>query len=175
MDENTKPLTAKQQQFCREYLIDMNAAAAARRAGYSERTAEQQGSRLLWNVEVEAEIQRLISERAKRVEVDADYVVEKLRTIVEDQNCAASSRVAALGLLARHLGMLTDKIDINDQRETIQILLEIPTPISSQLSRENTKLSLPEAKAQARHDEQSNQDASDAPGDSAGHHKESKS
>ena len=49
--------------------------------------------------------------------------------------------------------MLTDKIDINDQRETILIELELPTPISSQLSRENTKLTLPEAKAQARLDE----------------------
>ena len=54
----------------------------------------------------------IIQER--RVEVDADYVVEKLRTMVEDPNCPASSQVQALGLLARHLGMLNDKIDIND-------------------------------------------------------------
>ncbi len=153
MDENNRPLTAKQQQFCREYLIDMNATAAARRAGYSERTAEQQGYQLLQKTSVKAEIQRLIDERAERVEVDADYVVEKLRTMVEDPNCPASTQVAALGLLGKHLGMFTDKLDINDQRETILIELEQPTPISSQLSRENTKLTLPEAKAQARLDE----------------------
>ena len=175
MDDHNRPLTAKQKRFCDEYMIDVNGKQAAIRPGYSEHTAEQQGSRLLSNAKVFAEIQRRISERAKRVEVDADYVVEKLRTMVEDPNCPASSRVAALGLLARHLGMLTDKIDINDQSEQIRIVLESPTPVSSQLSRENTKLSLPEAKAQARLDEQSNQNASHAPGDSTGHHEGSKS
>lgn len=156
MDENNRPLTAKQQQFCREYLIDMNAAAAARRAGYSEHTSEQQGSRLLRNVEVFAEIQRLIDERAERVEVDADYVVEKLRTMVEDRKCPASSQVQALGLLGKHLGMFTDKLDINDQRETITIVLEQPTPL----------LTLPDESKKA---------ASHALGDSTGHQEGSKS
>lgn len=77
----------------------------------------------------------IIQER--RVEVDADYVVEKLRTIVEDTNCPASSQVAALGLLARHLGMLNDKIDINDSRETILITLEAPSADSSLLTQLN--------------------------------------
>ena len=42
-------LSARQQRFCDEYLIDLNASAAARRAGYSERSAGTQGSRLLDN------------------------------------------------------------------------------------------------------------------------------
>ena len=138
MDESTRPLTPKQQQFCREYLIDMNASAAAKRAGYSEHTSEQQGSRLLRKVEVEAEIQRLIDERAERVEVDADYVVEKLRTMVEDPNCPASSQVQALGLLARHLGMLNDKIDINDSlvmRRLYGVPLQSPFHPKAQLNK----------------------------------------
>ena len=121
MDETTRPLTPKQQQFCREYLIDMNATASARRAGYSPNTSMEQGYQLLQKTSVKTEIQRLIDERAERVEVDADYVVEKLRTIVEDPNCPASSRVQSLGLLARHLGMLTDKLDINETREILLI------------------------------------------------------
>ena len=36
-----KKLTAKQQRFCDEYLIDLNATQAAIRAGYSEKTARQ--------------------------------------------------------------------------------------------------------------------------------------
>ena len=67
MDETTRPLTAKQQQFCCEYIIDLNATAAARRAGYSSRTAEQQGYQLLQNPSVQAEIQRAISSTAHRV------------------------------------------------------------------------------------------------------------
>lgn len=37
-------LTAKQQRFADEYLIDLNAKQAAIRAGYSSKSAEQQGS-----------------------------------------------------------------------------------------------------------------------------------
>ncbi|RKH12471.1 terminase small subunit [Corallococcus sp. CA053C] len=40
----------EQEQFVREYLVDLNATRVARSAGYSARTAEAQGSRLLTNV-----------------------------------------------------------------------------------------------------------------------------
>ena len=39
-----RELTDKQAAFVDEYLVDMNATAAARRAGYSEKTARQMGS-----------------------------------------------------------------------------------------------------------------------------------
>ena len=39
------PLTTKQWRFVDEYLLDMNATAAARRAGYGERSAAQNGQR----------------------------------------------------------------------------------------------------------------------------------
>ena len=45
-----QPLTPKQHRFVIEYLVDLNATQAALRAGYSARTAPQQGSRLLKNV-----------------------------------------------------------------------------------------------------------------------------
>ncbi|MBN5145921.1 terminase small subunit [Stenotrophomonas maltophilia] len=41
------PLTPKQQRFVQEYLKDQNGTQAAIRTGYSEKTAKQQGSRLL--------------------------------------------------------------------------------------------------------------------------------
>ena len=45
-------LTAKQARFVEEYLVDLNATAAAKRAGPSERTAEQLGCRLVRNGKV---------------------------------------------------------------------------------------------------------------------------
>jgi len=45
-------ITPKQQRFVTEYLVDLNATQAAIRAGYSRKTAQQQGSRLLTNVVV---------------------------------------------------------------------------------------------------------------------------
>lgn len=75
-----RKLTPKQAAFVREYLLDLNATQAATRAGYSARTANEQGSRLLANVSVRSAIQAAMKERSRRTEVDADYV---LRTIVE--------------------------------------------------------------------------------------------
>nr|WP_306821426.1 terminase small subunit [Providencia rettgeri] len=71
-------LTDKQDMFCREYLVDLNATQAAIRAGYSEKTANAQAGRLLVNVSVQERIQELKSERGERLEVDADYVLKRL-------------------------------------------------------------------------------------------------
>lgn len=71
-------LTAKQQRFCDEYLVDLNATQAAIRAGYSPRTAEQAASRLLTIVKVSDEIAREMAERSKRTGINQDRVVKEL-------------------------------------------------------------------------------------------------
>jgi hypothetical protein len=58
-------LTPKQARFVEEYLVDLNAKQAAIRAGYSPKTAEVQGCRLLRNVQVAAAIQRAQAERCE--------------------------------------------------------------------------------------------------------------
>lgn len=71
-------LNPKQAAFVREYLIDLNATQAAIRAGYSAKTAEQQGSRLFRNVEVQATISEAQQARAERTEITADRVLAEL-------------------------------------------------------------------------------------------------
>ncbi len=73
--------TDKQKRFVQEYLIDLNATAAAKRAGYSEKTAYSQGQRLLKNVEVQAAIQKAEQERSERTEISADRVLEELAIV----------------------------------------------------------------------------------------------
>ena len=71
-------LTPKQERFCEEYLIDLNATQAAVRAGYSEKTAYSAGQRLLRNVEIQNRIAELKAERSKRTEITQDRVVKEL-------------------------------------------------------------------------------------------------
>lgn len=71
-------LTSKQQRFVDEYLIDLNATQAAIRAGYSPATAEQQGSRLLSNVKVQAHVTEQQNARSERTRVDADWLLTRL-------------------------------------------------------------------------------------------------
>mgnify|MGYP003637053091 CR=1 FL=1 len=72
------PLTPKQEMFVAEYLIDLNATQAAMRAGYSKKTAEQQGSRLLTNVKVASAIAAAQAKRAGRTEITQDRVLAEL-------------------------------------------------------------------------------------------------
>ncbi|WP_198164195.1 terminase small subunit, partial [Bradyrhizobium jicamae] len=58
-------LTPKQQRFVETFLLDLNATQAAIRAGYSERTANQQGPRLLDNEDVRKAIDAAKRERSE--------------------------------------------------------------------------------------------------------------
>lgn len=76
-------LTKKQRLFVDEYLIDLNATQAAIRAGYSTRRATEIGYQLLQRPEVAQAIQAAMADRSKRTEVEADYVIRRLREIDE--------------------------------------------------------------------------------------------
>lgn len=76
-------LTRKQRLFVDEYLIDLNATQAAIWAGYSTRRATEIGYQLLQRPEVAQAIQAAMAERSKRTEVEADYVIRRLREIDE--------------------------------------------------------------------------------------------
>ena len=74
-------LTARQKLFALEYLKDLNATQAAIRAGYSPRTAEAAGSRLLRNVKVLAEIQAAMDKRREKLELTAEYTLRAITNI----------------------------------------------------------------------------------------------
>ena len=73
-------LNEQQQLFVDCYLADigMNATSAAIKAGYSEKTARQQASRLLSNVNIQMAIKEGQQSRNARCEIDQDYVLNRL-------------------------------------------------------------------------------------------------
>ena len=73
--------TARQRRFVEEYLIDCNATQAALRAGFSARSAQSQGSRLLRRPSVRAAVEKAMAARAERMKVSADRVLEELACI----------------------------------------------------------------------------------------------
>lgn len=74
-------LTARQEKFCYEYVIDLNATQAALRAGYSEKTAYSSGSRLLKNVEIQKFIQTLQADLEKTAGITALKVLKEHKKI----------------------------------------------------------------------------------------------
>lgn len=73
-----KKLTPKQRRFVLEYLLDGNATQAAVRAGYSPRTAHQQGYENLQHPDVKAAVDAAESRRLAKVEVKGEKVLDEL-------------------------------------------------------------------------------------------------
>lgn len=71
-------LTEKQKRFVKEYLIDLNATAAARRAGFSYKNADKIGYQLLGKTRVSEAIKKEMSHRAKNLGITADRVLNEL-------------------------------------------------------------------------------------------------
>jgi len=74
-------LTAKQDQFCKEYLVDLNATQAAIRAGYSEKTANVIAAENLSKPYIAERVAELKEERSKRTEITIDRVLNELAMI----------------------------------------------------------------------------------------------
>lgn len=70
-------LTRKQLAFCHEYIIDLNATQAAIRVGYSKKAATKISCELLAKPDVRGYVDNLMEERAKRTQINADYVLRQ--------------------------------------------------------------------------------------------------
>lgn len=127
-------MTPKQERFCQEYLVDLNASQAAIRAGYSKRTAGSQGDRLLKKVETATRIQELKKTRVERTEVTADQVINALARIanidprrmydergvmIPPSNLPDDIAMAVAGIEHGDKGI---KIKLNDRLKALELL-----------------------------------------------------
>lgn len=107
-------LTARQQAFVEQYARDFNASAAARRAGYSERTANRIGARLLTNVDIQAALRDQVEGRRKRLHLEVGDIIQMLlrEALGQGPDTTASARVRAQELLGKHRGMFREEISV---------------------------------------------------------------
>lgn len=126
----------KQERFCQEYVIDLNATQAAIRAGYSKKTAYSLGQRLLKKAEIIARIEELKKEIAEKNKLSAEWVIKELKEVhkrcmqaepvmkwdyekkqmVETGEYVFDSKGAnrALELMGKHISMFTEKLEVKD-------------------------------------------------------------
>lgn len=121
--KNEDGLTPKQRRFVDEYLIDLNAGAAALRAGFSARTAARQGSHLRANPRVAAEIARRQAVLRNESEVTVERILAELASIamapLGDRNVKASDKHAALVSYGKHLGMFVERHRVEGRLEVV--------------------------------------------------------
>lgn len=126
-------LTAKQQRFCDEYLIDLNATQAAIRAGYSKKTAYRTGADNLKKLQIKSYIDARMAEKESELIADQDEVLKYLTSVMRGQSKASvvvvestgdftsaaremekapdeKERLKAAELLGKRYGLYTDKV-----------------------------------------------------------------
>jgi phage terminase small subunit len=108
-------LKPKRLAFAREFLKDRNATQAAIRAGYSPKTAGVQGHALLKIPEVAEYIAKHTERAAEEAEITAAEVLQGLKREADGNgpDTNASSRVAALTALGKHLAMFTERSEVS--------------------------------------------------------------
>lgn len=74
-------LNPKQRLFVHEYLVDLNATQAAKRCGYSEKTARQQGARLLSKAAIKKAVAQRLEEREDKTIMTRDEILRELSII----------------------------------------------------------------------------------------------
>lgn len=96
--------------FCEEYVVDFNATQAAKRAGYSRKSAYSIGSEKLKKPEIERYICYLMAQRSLRTGITADRVLEELAAIAFGQDGVTNrDKLKALDILAKHVGLFNKK------------------------------------------------------------------
>ena len=111
-------LTAKQQRFVDEYLIDLNATQAAIRAGYSSASAYQQGSRMLSNAKVRAYIDERLAEKDAKLIAKQDEILEFLTNVMRGQ----VDEQFALGLGGGEQKLVRKELDGKDRIKAAELL-----------------------------------------------------
>ena len=125
-------LTKKQKRFVQEYLIDLNATAAARRAGYSEKKARCIGNENLTKPAIKAEIDRELAKIQSDRIATADEVMRYLTSVMRGEqteeipllqgdgmqalvakDVSAKDRLKAAELIGKRYGLFTEKLGLD--------------------------------------------------------------
>ncbi len=101
-------MTLKQQAFCDYYIASGNATEAAKKAGYSEKTAYSIGQRLLKDVEIRNQIQQASQQVQKSRIATAEEILEYLSGVVRNTEETTRERTKAAELLGKRYALFEE-------------------------------------------------------------------
>lgn len=113
-------LNPKQAVFIKEYLIDLNGAQAAIRAGYAPGSAHVTASRLISDANIAAAIQEAMDKRAEKTGITAEFVLEGIKRVtlrcenpIGDDKFEPGAALKGYELLGKHMKLFTEKTEVS--------------------------------------------------------------
>lgn len=98
-------LSLKQKKFCEEYVISGNATEAAKRAGYSEKTAKSQGSENLTKPDIQKYIKELTKKPQTTRIATGEEVLAFFTEVMKNGKVGWKDRIRAAENLAKRQGV----------------------------------------------------------------------
>lgn len=154
-------LNPKQQRFCEEYIITLNATDAAKKAGYSEKGASVTAAKLLALPKIAKYVEKLNATRAKRVKIEQDDVIREIAkiafsnitdavtwnesgVIVKDSSLLTPEQSAAIAEVSETRGKYgpSIKVKMYDKKGALELLGRHLSMFS-----DNVKVSTPEGES----------------------------
>lgn len=120
-------LNPRQKAFVKEYIIDKNAARAARAAGYAPKAAKELGARLLTNANVRQAVDRGLAKQAEKADISAERVIRRIAEFAFDKKTIkASDTLKACELLGKKYNLFTDSLQVTGKDGGPQVFLTLP-------------------------------------------------
>lgn len=135
-------MTPKQQRFCEEYLIDMNATQAAIRAGFSAKTAGSIGREYLQKPQIKEYISKKMQEKNDALIAKQDEILQYLTAVLRGKsqseivvvegtgmgmsearrmkkNPDEKERLKAAELLGKRYGLYTEQLNMTGEAKVV--------------------------------------------------------
>lgn len=117
-------LSESQAAFVVEYMIDRNAGAAARRAGYSPKSAKSSGHRVLQMPKVIRALAEITNQWLEDSQISREWVLAKLANNINEAEIAGKFNDVntGLALLMKHLNMFDEIKDDGPQEVAVFVM-----------------------------------------------------
>lgn len=121
-------LSAKQKEFCHQFIVDSNGTRAAVRSGYTKSAAAVTANRLLKNPDVQDLIEKLTAQKNKKLLLSAQQVLEETCRIAMTKSAKHSDRLKALELMGKHYNLWTEStpLETATAKEGATVVFYIP-------------------------------------------------
>jgi phage terminase small subunit len=117
MTVKNKSVEKRKEEFVQHFMVTKNATESAKRVGYSEKSAYNQGYRLMNDDEVKEMLAKEMADSKERHLGDHDAIIERLKeeALGTVAGHTAGSRVKALEILMKYYGMIdsSQKLEVS--------------------------------------------------------------